>query len=405
MLTARSMASEGQPKVAMESVEDMEAKHGDLTAFARQSRKKIRAARKARESDIAERIAHWRDKRGAQTLSRAEVSRHCRATDAWVIVDGVVYDVTGFIEQHPGGPQLLAERAGQDVTETFRDLGHSQLASYILSEMYVGDLPLIECVSGAADSDSDDLSSDEDSRANPVVDMRPKPRQREQEPAAPEPAAPVTAPALAQRHLPARYRKRVPAKGDGAPPEDGGRDGDAGGVVTDSGAAGGQSGVRAGGGYTAGPKQVARAGARGLPRPVPSAWEYTRMSLSSWESAKPFLRDVWAALQRQARARRCALLLQLASWRTRALSLSPSLPPSVARARVVSACARALSFAHTNAQTQMRARALSLSLTLSLQQAAAHRGRRRSPSCRDLALFASSAFSRGAPATGWPVHL
>ena len=366
MLTARSMASEGQPKVAMESVEDMEAKHGDLTAFARQSRKKIRAARKARESDIAERIAHWRDKRGAQTLSRAEVSRHCRATDAWVIVDGVVYDVTGFIEQHPGGPQLLAERAGQDVTETFRDLGHSQLASYILSEMYVGDLPLIECVSGAADSDSDDLSSDEDSRANPVVDMRPKPRQREQEPAAPEPAAPVTAPALAQRHLPARYRKRVPAKGDGAPPEDGGRDGDAGGVVTDSGAGGGQSGVRAGGGYTAGPKQVGRAGARGLPRPVPSAWEYTRMSLSSWESAKPFLRDVWAALQRQARARRCALLLQLASWRTRALSLSPSLPPSLCSPCSRGECMRACALFRTHKRTNTNARARALSLTHSL---------------------------------------
>ncbi len=42
--------------------------------------------------------------------------------DAWVIVDGVVYDVTGWIEEHPGGPDLLAKRAGQDVTETFRFL-------------------------------------------------------------------------------------------------------------------------------------------------------------------------------------------------------------------------------------------------------------------------------------------
>jgi cytochrome b5 len=42
--------------------------------------------------------------------------------NAWVIVDGVVYDVTGWIEEHPGGPDLLAKRAGQDVTETFRFL-------------------------------------------------------------------------------------------------------------------------------------------------------------------------------------------------------------------------------------------------------------------------------------------
>ncbi len=117
------------------------------------SRKNIRDAKKAQASDINERIANWRDKNGKQTVSRAEVSRHnrqvliparaavrvllaacagagrraCKLTerlvvqnDAWVIVDGVVYDVTGFIQEHPGGPELLAKRAGQDVTETFR---------------------------------------------------------------------------------------------------------------------------------------------------------------------------------------------------------------------------------------------------------------------------------------------
>ncbi len=46
-----------------------------------------------------------------------------------------------------------------------RDLGHSQLARYILSEMYVGDLPLIERISYKGESESDDsLSSDEDAK-------------------------------------------------------------------------------------------------------------------------------------------------------------------------------------------------------------------------------------------------
>jgi len=44
----------------------------------------------------------------------------CNQTDAWVIVDGVVYDVTKWIDEHPGSPEVLLKRAGQDVTQAFR---------------------------------------------------------------------------------------------------------------------------------------------------------------------------------------------------------------------------------------------------------------------------------------------
>lgn len=52
-------------------------------------------------------------------LTREEVGRHNKAGDAWVIVDGDVYDVSKFANMHPGGTQLLLEYSGKDVTEDF----------------------------------------------------------------------------------------------------------------------------------------------------------------------------------------------------------------------------------------------------------------------------------------------
>eukprot|EP00440_Ansanella_granifera_P063877 gb/GFBE01069251.1/.p1 GENE.gb/GFBE01069251.1/~~gb/GFBE01069251.1/.p1 ORF type:complete len:517 (+),score=133.03 gb/GFBE01069251.1/:1-1551(+) len=55
----------------------------------------------------------------AATLTREEVAKHNKADDAWIIVDGDVYDVTKFANAHPGGTQLLLDYAGQDATEDF----------------------------------------------------------------------------------------------------------------------------------------------------------------------------------------------------------------------------------------------------------------------------------------------
>jgi len=52
-------------------------------------------------------------------LTRDEVKKHSKPDDAWVIVDGDVYDVTKFAKLHPGGKQTLLDYAGQDATEDF----------------------------------------------------------------------------------------------------------------------------------------------------------------------------------------------------------------------------------------------------------------------------------------------
>lgn len=52
-------------------------------------------------------------------ITREEVKKHSTPDDAWVIVDGDVYDITKFAKLHPGGKQTLLDYAGQDATEDF----------------------------------------------------------------------------------------------------------------------------------------------------------------------------------------------------------------------------------------------------------------------------------------------
>jgi len=43
--------------------------------------------------------------------STVDVSQHNTATDCWMIIDGFVYDVTGFLKDHPGGSKVCLTHA------------------------------------------------------------------------------------------------------------------------------------------------------------------------------------------------------------------------------------------------------------------------------------------------------
>lgn len=54
-------------------------------------------------------------------LSFQEVARHNTASDCWVVLKGVVYDLTAFAKEHPGGSELVTDLAGTDGTVDFLD--------------------------------------------------------------------------------------------------------------------------------------------------------------------------------------------------------------------------------------------------------------------------------------------
>jgi len=58
-------------------------------------------------------------------VTAADVAKHNSDDDCWVIIDELVYDVTNFLQVHPGGKKAIMLYAGKDATEEF-DMLHDR---------------------------------------------------------------------------------------------------------------------------------------------------------------------------------------------------------------------------------------------------------------------------------------
>ena len=74
------------------------------------------------------------------TLSLTEIQKHNSAKDCWVIISNNVYDVTSYINLHPGGAVNISSFCGQDVTQAFLNQRHSSLADRQHLMMLLGPL-------------------------------------------------------------------------------------------------------------------------------------------------------------------------------------------------------------------------------------------------------------------------
>ncbi|KAK0583304.1 hypothetical protein LWI29_035553 [Acer saccharum] len=69
-----------------------------------------------------------------------EVKKHNDRTDCWLIISGKVYDVTPFLEDHPGGDEVMLAATEKDATEDFEDVGHSNSAKEMMEKYYIGEV-------------------------------------------------------------------------------------------------------------------------------------------------------------------------------------------------------------------------------------------------------------------------
>lgn len=72
--------------------------------------------------------------------TRAELARHASRRDCWVALQGMVYDVTDFLHDHPGGDHVLLDHAGADGTAAFVLQAHSTRALAQMADFLVGPL-------------------------------------------------------------------------------------------------------------------------------------------------------------------------------------------------------------------------------------------------------------------------
>ena len=69
----------------------------------------------------------------------AEVAQHDSQGDVWIIVKGKVYDVTPYVEEHPGGLAIL-KNAGGDATVGFHGPQHPPRVFDIIDDFLIGTL-------------------------------------------------------------------------------------------------------------------------------------------------------------------------------------------------------------------------------------------------------------------------
>ncbi|XRM47504.1 hypothetical protein ABZX51_010474 [Aspergillus tubingensis] len=65
-------------------------------------------------------------------LSREEVEKHSTRESCWVAIHDSVYDVTDFLEEHPGGAQVILRCAGKDGTADFDSVHDKDVLSQAL---------------------------------------------------------------------------------------------------------------------------------------------------------------------------------------------------------------------------------------------------------------------------------
>ncbi|XP_003742550.1 cytochrome B5-like protein [Galendromus occidentalis] len=73
-------------------------------------------------------------------ITEQEVRLHGTPQDCWVIVNELVYDITDFMQKHPGGSEILWEHLGHDATFAFIGAGHSKNAYRMMDKFLLGRL-------------------------------------------------------------------------------------------------------------------------------------------------------------------------------------------------------------------------------------------------------------------------
>ena len=105
---------------------------------------RIKASDSKRLSDLPEQDQVLVDQNlsaGVIKLSISEVEKHNSRDDCWSIVSGKVYNLTSYVQQHPGGIELISSICGIDGSAAFSNQhGSSAKPNNVLTGLLLGSL-------------------------------------------------------------------------------------------------------------------------------------------------------------------------------------------------------------------------------------------------------------------------
>lgn len=74
-------------------------------------------------------------------ITMADVAKHASQSSCWSAINGKVYNLTAWINQHPGGSEAILSLCGSDGSAAFNDQhGGQRRPENELAGFYVGDL-------------------------------------------------------------------------------------------------------------------------------------------------------------------------------------------------------------------------------------------------------------------------
>merc|ERR1711871_1783208 len=93
-------------------------------------------------TELVESVYHRKTRLAAKRagITMAEVAKHNSREDAWICVEGRAYDVTKYVESHPGGWLPISNLAGKDVTDAFANYHPASVYEKLLPNFYVGEI-------------------------------------------------------------------------------------------------------------------------------------------------------------------------------------------------------------------------------------------------------------------------
>jgi cytochrome b involved in lipid metabolism len=77
-----------------------------------------------------------------RSYTMAQVAKHDRPQDCWMVIAGSVYDFSSYLPQHPSDPKIVAPWCGKEATEAYRTKTkgrpHSPYADQLLTKYRIG---------------------------------------------------------------------------------------------------------------------------------------------------------------------------------------------------------------------------------------------------------------------------